>query len=120
VADGADAIHVSLPDSRKPTLKRPDVFATAAVRTAIPADVPILVAGRIWSRADADAALAHGADAVALARAAIAHPDWPQQVAQAATASPRLPPFTAAEMAARDVAPGFTAYLGSWRGLIAG
>lgn len=38
--------------------------------------VALVAAGGVWTRGEAEAVLARGADAVAIGRAAIANPDW--------------------------------------------
>ena len=120
--DGADFVHLSLPDARKPSEARPHQSAAAACRAVLPADVPIIVAGRLWDRDDVDDVLAGGADAVAVARAAIIHPDWPRQLAalSAPGAAPlRRLPIPAAELVGLDVGPAFLAYLRLRRDVVA-
>lgn len=118
VEDGADFIHLSLWRALLPSAKRPDAHPCAIFRAALPSDVPIFAAGGIWTRADADALLAHGADAVAVARATIGHPDWAAQLA-AGVLAPSPPPFTAEQLLAAAVSPKFIGYLRRWRGLVA-
>ncbi|HLL21025.1 MAG TPA: NADH:flavin oxidoreductase, partial [Kofleriaceae bacterium] len=112
--DGADFLHVSLWDVTRTTTKRADEHALPLVRAAIPKDVAIFTAGKIWSHADAEAALAKGADIVALGRSAIVNPDWPR------TADELRPPVTRAQLAERSVSPGFADYLTRWKGFITG
>ncbi|WP_437653186.1 hypothetical protein [Sorangium sp. So ce1182] len=45
--------------------------------------LPLVVAGGVWTRAEAEALVDKGATAVALWRAAITNPDWPQRIAGA-------------------------------------
>ncbi|PKN58067.1 MAG: oxidoreductase [Deltaproteobacteria bacterium HGW-Deltaproteobacteria-14] len=116
--DGADFIHLSLWRALLPSTKRPDAHPCAIFRAALPSDVPIFAAGGIWTRAEADALLAHGADAIAVARVAIGHPDWAAQLA-AGVLEPSKPPFTEAQLLAAAVSPKFIGYLRRWRGLIA-
>ena len=82
-ADGADFIHLSLWDSTRNTRKRPDEHAVPSFRAALPSEVPIVVAGNIWTRAEAEKLLERGASAVAIEwRAAIANPAWPAHVVE--------------------------------------
>ncbi len=118
VQDGAEFIHASLWDCSRMTAKRPESHAITLLRAALPADVRILVAGKIWSRADADKMLALGADAVALGRAAIAYPEWPQH-ATADDYAPAGPPFTADQLVAADLSPAFVDYMKRWKGFVA-
>jgi len=116
--DGADFIHVSLWNAERMTAKRPQEHAARIFRDAIPADVPVITAGNLWTESDALAQLDHGADAVALGRAAIANPDWPRRVAGDGT-EPRRPPLSAAELRARGLGPAFVEYMRKWPGFVA-
>ena len=115
--DGADFIHLSLWDASRPTTKRPGEHAARVFRDALPEEVPIVCAGQIWTVADAQAQLDHGADAVALGRAAIANPDWPQAVATMGGA-PKRAPLTEAELGARGLGPRFIEYMKGWSGFV--
>lgn len=117
--DGADFVHISLWDAGPNTRKRPDRHAASIFREAIPDEVPLITAGKIWTAEDAIAQLDHGADAVALGRAAIANPDWPTRVANAGE-EPRRPPLTEAELAERALGPVFIDYMKRWEGFVRG
>jgi 2,4-dienoyl-CoA reductase-like NADH-dependent reductase (Old Yellow Enzyme family) len=111
--DGADFIHASLWDASQPTQKRPAEHPIPLVRAAVPPEVAVIVAGAMWTHADAEAALARGADVVAIARAAILNPEWPR------TNGVKRPPATRAELAAVGVTPGFATYLTRWKNFVA-
>jgi 2,4-dienoyl-CoA reductase-like NADH-dependent reductase (Old Yellow Enzyme family) len=115
--DGADFIHASLWDVARMTAKRPDAHALPLLRAALPRDVAVFTAGKVWTRDDAEATLARGAEVVALGRSAIANPDWPRQI-EAGT-DPRRPPLTRAELGSRAVSPRFAEYLTRWKGFVA-
>ncbi len=115
--DGADFIHASLWDVARMTAKRPDQHPLPLLRAALPADVAIFTAGKIWTRDDAEAVLARGADVVALGRAAIANPDWPKTAANGD--EPRRPPLTRAELNERALSPVFAEYMTRWKGFVA-
>ncbi|MFK7962139.1 MAG: NADH:flavin oxidoreductase [Phycisphaerales bacterium] len=115
--DGADFMHISLWDADKNTSKRPEVHAARLFRDALPAEVPIITAGAIWTVDDAEAQLDHGADAVALGRAAIVNPDWPQRVVDRGE-SPKRPPVTGAELSERALGPAFVDYMRRWDGFV--
>ena len=115
--DGADFIHLSLFDARENTKKRPDSHAIALFRAAVPHDVVIVAAGGVWTRADADAVLARGADAVAIGRAAIANPDWANRAANA-TWEPRRPPLSTRELHERGLNATFANYMKTWPGFV--
>lgn len=116
--DGADFVHISLWNARNPTKKRPDQHPVPLFRAALPRDVALVVAGEVWTRADADALLEKGADAVALGRSAIANPDWPARVADPAW-QPRRPPLSVDELQARGLSPRFAGYMRNWKGFVA-
>lgn len=111
--DGADFIHASLWDATKPTVKRPDEHPIPLFRAAVPRDVALFVAGAIWTHGEAEAALARGADVVAIGRAAILNPDWPH------TDGVKRTPATRAELIDRAVSPTFVEYLTRWKGFVA-
>jgi len=115
-ADGVDFVHLSLWEVKNASAKRPEAHAAALFRAALPTEVPVFVAGHVWTGEDADFALGAGADAVAVARVGIAHPDWPRQLA--AGGAPARPPFSAAALEAAGASPGFVGYLRRWRGFV--
>jgi 2,4-dienoyl-CoA reductase-like NADH-dependent reductase (Old Yellow Enzyme family) len=115
--DGVDFVHLSLWNAHKNTAKRPDEHPIQLFRAAIRRDVPIVAAGHVWTRADADHLLSLGADAVALGRSAIVNPDWPLQCVDPAW-QPRRPPVTAQELAAAAVSSVFVDYLRRWKDFV--
>ncbi len=115
--DGADFIHLSLWDAKRNTKKRPDEHPIPLFRKALPGDVSLVVAGAIWTRADAEAALELGASAVALGRGAIANPEWPLR-ASAAEWEPKRPPLTVAEMRERGLSEAFASYMRNFKGFV--
>jgi 2,4-dienoyl-CoA reductase-like NADH-dependent reductase (Old Yellow Enzyme family) len=118
VEDGIEFLHLSLWDWTRNTTKRPNEHPIPLFRSAIGDTVKIVVAGKIWSRQDAEAVLARGADAVALGRSGIANPDWPHRIADAGW-EPKRPPLTEAELIDRAVSPGFVKYLRAFKGFVA-
>ncbi len=116
--DGADFIHASLWDYTRNTAKRPEEHPLPLFRAVLPRDVTLVAAGNVWTRADAEAVLANGADAVAVGRAAIANPEWAARVADPAW-EPRRPPLTIAELLERGLNPTFAGYMRNWKGFVA-
>lgn len=116
--DGADFLHLSLWDIRRNTRKYPDRHALPMFREVVPAEVPLVVAGHVWTRADAGWALAHGADLVALGRSGILNPDWPREVVDPAW-EPARPPMSPEDFVRRDVSPRFVEYLKKWKNFVA-
>jgi 2,4-dienoyl-CoA reductase-like NADH-dependent reductase (Old Yellow Enzyme family) len=115
--DGMGLLHLSLWRSASSTVKRPGVHPTPLFRDAV-GPLPIVVAGGIWTRDDAQTQLDRGADAVALGRAAIAWHDWPRRIAAGET--PAGPPYAPAHLAAEGLAPGFVDYMRRWKGFVDG
>jgi len=116
VEDGADFIHASLWDLSRNSAKYPDRHVLPIVRAALPADIAIFAAGKIWTREDAESALAKGADVVALGRSGIVNPEWPKDVA--AGHPVKLAPVTTPELLERAVSPKFAHYLRMWKNFI--
>ena len=116
--DGIDFLHVSLWKSFANTKKRPDEHPIPLFRRACPPEVPLIVAGGVWTRAEAEQLLEKGADAIALGRAAIANPDWPARARDTAW-EPRRPPLTVAELRERGLNETFANYMRNWKGFVA-
>jgi 2,4-dienoyl-CoA reductase-like NADH-dependent reductase (Old Yellow Enzyme family) len=110
-------LHLSLWRSATATKKRPDTHATPLFREVVGSAVKIVAAGGIWSREDAQAQLAHGADAVALGRAAIANSDWPERVRDGREIA--RAPVTAEHLLAEGLSEGFVGYMRKWKGYVA-
>ena len=108
--DGADFLHVSLWDHTKPSSKYPTKSACTLVREAVPAEVRVLAAGKVWTPDEALRVLDLGADMVALGRAAIVTPDWPLRAREPGF-EPTRPPLTREALEALDVGPRFVDYL---------
>lgn len=117
VDDGVDFLHLSLWDVHKNTAKRPDQHPTPLFRAVLPADIPLVVAGNIWTPAEAEAQLELGADFVALGKAAILNPDWPRRAADPQYI-PERGPLTPAELRARAISDGFVTYLRRFQGMV--
>ena len=117
--EGADFVHVSLWDSWQPARKYPDDPRplTATFREAIPSHCPLIIAGGIWTPAQAEEIMAQGADFVAMARAAIGNPDWPQQ-ARVAGYEPARPPYTPQALKEAALSTAFVDYTRRWAGFV--
>ncbi|MBK9000646.1 MAG: NADH:flavin oxidoreductase [Myxococcales bacterium] len=115
--DGADFVHVSLWDYTRKSAKYPDAHALPLFRSALPSEVVLVAAGKVWTRADAEALLGLGADLVAVGRAAILDPDWPEHVRDR-DFQPLRGPLSPAELAARDVSPRFVEYLRRFKNIV--
>lgn len=116
--ESIDFLHLSLWDCKRMTKKRPDASAITLFREALPKDVAVVACGSVWTREDADAAIAKGADIIALGRSAILNPSWPEHVADPAW-QPARPPMSAEDLRARDVSETFVGYLRSFKNLVA-
>lgn len=115
--DGADFIHLSLWDASALSKKRPKQHPARIFRDALPREVPIITAGKVWTEAEALAQLDHGADAVALGRAAIVNPEWPTVVVQQ-RGQPRRTPVTAQILRDCALGPAFIEYMRRWQGFV--
>ncbi|CAN5922921.1 NADH-dependent flavin oxidoreductase [soil metagenome] len=115
--DGVDFVHLSLWKALLDTKKRPHEHALPIFRAALPSDVTLLVAGALWTRAEAEGMLARGADAVALGRAAIVNPDWPRRAAEEGW-EPKRPPVTVEELRERGLGPAFAGYMRNWKSFV--
>lgn len=118
-ADGADYIHLSPWDALKKPDKYPDSEKSLVTRfrEVLPA-TPIVVAGKVWNRSDAEKALELGADIVAVGMAAIAHANWPALMKE--NREPSQPPFTAEHLAEQGLGPVFVEYMKRWQGFVVG
>ncbi|PCC69372.1 2,4-dienoyl-CoA reductase [Nannocystis exedens] len=115
--DGVDFLHVSLWDTRKNTAKRPDQHAVPLFRAALPKDVQLVVAGNIWTRAEAEAELERGADFVALGKVAILNPDWPRHAADPSY-QPERGPLTPAQLHDLAISDRFVDYLRRFKTIV--
>lgn len=115
--DGMDVLHLSLWRAQRMSTKRPTEHPVPLFRAALPPHVRIVTAGAIWTKEDAEAQLALGADAVALGRAAIGNADWPAKIR--AERSIARPPFTPEALAAEGLSPPFVEYMREWKGFVA-
>jgi 2,4-dienoyl-CoA reductase-like NADH-dependent reductase (Old Yellow Enzyme family) len=116
--DGADFIHISLWDSSNNSTKRPEEHPAAAFRAALPANVPIVTAGNIWTVDEAAGQLSHGAGAVALGRSGIVNPAWPQRVLQG-NEEPVRTPVTSQYLLECGLSESFVRYMARWKGFVA-
>jgi 2,4-dienoyl-CoA reductase-like NADH-dependent reductase (Old Yellow Enzyme family) len=115
--DGLDFIHLSLWRSALNTHKYPEQHALPLFRNALPADVTLLVAGAVYTPAEANVLLALGADGIALARSAILNPDWPLRISDE-NWEPQRPPVTIAQLKARGLGSAFAEYMKGWKGFV--
>jgi len=80
--DGIDYGHISSLDFRAPSVKYPDRAALSHIRAGVARALPLICAGSVRSRLDADRALELGADLVAIGRAAIGNARVPDKLAK--------------------------------------
>lgn len=110
VQDGIDYLHLSLRDAQAPSEADPAVHPIDAVRSVLPDQVALMVAGKIWTPDEAQQALDRKADLVALGLAAIHHPQWPHYMSTPGW-TPTPPPTPADQLAATGVSARFLDYL---------
>jgi 2,4-dienoyl-CoA reductase-like NADH-dependent reductase (Old Yellow Enzyme family) len=117
VEDGIDFLHLSLWDVARNSTKRPDTHVLTEYRRVVPSELPLFVAGKIWSLEDAQRCLELGADAVALGRPAIANPRWPEEVAREGK-EPKRPPLTVEELVERGLSQPFAESMRQWKNFV--
>ena len=115
--DGMEVLHLSLWRASLNTKKRPDAHAVSLFRAAVPAHVRIVVAGAIWTREEAEAQLALGADAVALGRSAIANHDWPERIRRGDAV--QRAPIAPETLRGEGLSEGFVTYMRQWKNFVA-
>lgn len=84
----------------------------------LPREVVLVVAGSVWTRAEAEVLLDKGADAVAIGRAAIVNPGWAARIADPGW-EPRRPPLTVAELRERGLNARFAEDMRRWKNFVA-
>lgn len=116
---GTDFIHVSPWDAFKKPEKYPDSEKKLITyfREAIPENVPVIVAGEIWSSQDAVKAIELGADIVALGKAAIGIADWPKQ-ARDPNFQPLKPPYSIQHLRDASLGDAFIKYMKGWKDFV--
>ncbi|OFY82231.1 MAG: hypothetical protein A3F72_09365 [Bacteroidetes bacterium RIFCSPLOWO2_12_FULL_35_15] len=118
-SEGADYIHVSPWDS----FKKPEKYINGSktiieyFRDKIPAPVPIIVAGEIWTGPDAEKALSLEADFVALGKVAIGNADWPTK-AKDINYQPSRPPYSIDHLQKQELGESFITYMKGWKGFV--
>ncbi len=116
---GVDYIHISPWDALKKPEKYPDSNKTIIefFRDKLPNHIPIMVAGEIWTKEDAEKAISLGSDFVALGKAAIGIPDWPTKVKDN-NYLPQKPPYTVQHLRQADLSDSFVDYMKRWKGFV--
>jgi 2,4-dienoyl-CoA reductase-like NADH-dependent reductase (Old Yellow Enzyme family) len=117
--EGADFIHVSPWDAFKKPEKYPEGGKTIVeyYRERLPEDVPVLVAGEIWTSSDAEKALELGADIVALGKSAIGNADWAVK-ARDPNYQPQMPPYSVQHLREASLGEAFIGYMSRWPGFV--
>ncbi|MDF1799686.1 MAG: NADH:flavin oxidoreductase [Planctomycetota bacterium] len=114
-ADGVDFVHVSNWDSFQAPAARPDSAKplTTWFREAVGDQLPLIATGGVWTPAQADQVLAHGADVVGLGRAAIGNASWPRDAARAGW-EPARPPYSPEHLRSAGLGEEMVAYMRLW------
>ncbi|PWW02649.1 flavocytochrome c [Mangrovibacter plantisponsor] len=84
---GVDYLHFSVGYTLRPSIVEttdptPLINKYVAMRSDKLAQVPVMGVGGVVNKADADLALEHGYDLVAIGKACIAYPDWADRIAK--------------------------------------
>ena len=119
IEERVDLLHASLWDVFKmpadPDIQSPTTLE--ALARHVNARCPLMVAGKIWTLKDAEWAMDHGSDFIALGRVAIANPDWPQQLT-GRTMPLHEPPYDVSLLERQQVGSAFINYLRRWPNFI--
>ena len=117
--DGVDFLHVSNWDSFRPPAAHPDSdrMLTTWFREAVGDEVPVIATGGVWTPAQADELLDHGADLVGLGRAAIGNAAWPRAAATPGW-QPARPPYTPEHLSGEALGEELIAYMRAWPGFV--
>ena len=113
-----DFVHVSCWDFRSTgELQGKDLPYTTWFRDHLPADVPLITTGGVWTSEEAREAVSQGADFVGVGRAGIGHPNWPAALQEGAS-EPVRPPFSVEHLASAGLNPTFINYMRRWDGFV--
>lgn len=107
--DGIDYGHISHLDLAARSVKYPDRIALPCIRAGVDGRLPLIAAGGVTSKADAERALELGADLVAVGRAAIGNARVPERFAREQSLA--RTPFQPQSLATVGVSPDFIHYL---------
>ena len=114
-AEGADFIDVSAWDAFKKPEKYKDGEKTIIeyFREKLSADTPVMTAGKIWTREEAEKVLEMGSDFIALGKSAVGIPDWPSR-AREENFKIQLPPYSVNHLREADLSDPFIEYMKRW------
>lgn len=107
--DGLDYGHVSHLNLAAPSVKHPGQVALTLIRQGVDRHLPLMAAGGVLSRADAERALELGADLVAVGRAAIGNAQVPGRLGRNEVLV--RTPFSRPHLAALGISEEFVGYL---------
>lgn len=107
--DGVDYGHISHLVVDAKSVKYPAQVALSYLRAHVDRALPLVAAGSVTTRAQADRALELGADVVAIGRAAIGNPGLPGRFARGEALTPT--PYDAEQLRALGVSDAFITYL---------
>lgn len=117
--EGVDYIHISLWDAFKAADKYPNEGpAITHFKKALPQNMPLMTAGKVWRGEDAEEIRSYGADIVALGRVAIAHPNWVKEYLNNNDYKPDTPPFSVDYLKKAGLNPAFVEYMKKWKGFV--
>jgi len=109
--DGIDYGHVSHMDFAARSAKYPDRIALSHIRAGVDGALPLMCAGGVKNRSDAERALELGADLVAIGRAAIGNAHVPDKLAKKLALE--TTPYSRASLSSLNVSQDFIRYITS-------
>ncbi|MCB9920196.1 MAG: NADH:flavin oxidoreductase [Planctomycetes bacterium] len=112
VDDGVDFVHASNWDSFRAPAAHPesDKPLTTWFREAIANGTTLIATGGVWTTAQAELVLDHGADLVGIARAAIGNAQWPVHAAEPGW-EPQRPPYSPEHLRRQVLSEPFVDYM---------
>ncbi|MCA8970028.1 MAG: NADH:flavin oxidoreductase [Planctomycetes bacterium] len=119
VDDGVDFVHASNWDSFRAPAAHPesDKPLTTWFRDAIAGETTLIATGGVWTPAQAELVLDHGADLVGIARAAIGNARWPVD-ASVPGWEPQRPPYSPEHLRSQALSEPFVDYMRQWPGFV--
>ena len=115
-AEEIDYVHYSMGNTFKSVNGKVGTDLLTELSKANPANIPMMVAGKVQDEKDAKLALAGGADLVAIGTAALGNPDWVKRVNEGASLI--YPPFSESCIAEQGFSSEALKYLKSMNGVL--
>lgn len=119
IANGADFLDISTWDTKKQPNKYPDSGKPIITwfRERLSSEIPLFVAGNIWTPQNAVDAIDAGADFVSIGKAAIGNPNWPK-LAFSINNNVLYPPYSTQHLQKSGLGNAFIHYMKKWENFV--